>query len=56
MHSDSPASKDPLHHYVGRWRGEVSVENTGSEPQRYIQDNTFEWILGERFLQERGTG
>jgi hypothetical protein len=56
MHTDSLASKDPLQHYVGRWRGDVSVESAGVEPQRYTQDNTFEWILGERFLQESGTG
>jgi hypothetical protein len=56
MDSDSSASKNPLQHYVGRWRGEVSVESAGSEPQRYTQDNSFEWILGELFLEERGTG
>lgn len=56
MQSDSPVSKNPLQRYVGRWRGEVSVESAGSEPQHYTQDNSFEWILGELFLQERGTG
>jgi hypothetical protein len=43
MHRDTPASKDPLQHYVGRWRGEVSVESAGTEPQHYTQDNIFEW-------------
>jgi hypothetical protein len=56
MHRDSSSSKDPLQHYVGRWRGDVSVESVGSEPQRYTQDNTFEWVLDGRFLEERGTG
>lgn len=56
MHGDSSVSKDPLQHYVGRWRGDVSVESAGAEPQRYTQDNTFEWVLDDRFLQERGTG
>ena len=56
MYDDSPASKNPLQHYVGRWRGEVSVDTAGAEPQRYTQDNTFAWILGNLFLEERGTG
>lgn len=55
MHDASPTSKDPLQHYVGRWRGEVSVESAGAETQRYTQDNTFEWVLGDLFLEERGT-
>ena len=55
MPSDSPASKNPLQHYIGRWRGDVSVESAGAEPQRYTQDNSFDWILGGVFLEERGT-
>jgi hypothetical protein len=55
MNGDSSASKNPLQRYVGRWRGDVSVENAGTEPQRYTQDNAFEWTLGGVFLEERGS-
>jgi hypothetical protein len=55
MHSDSPASKNHLQRYIGRWRGDVSVESADAEPQHYTQDNSFAWILGELFLEERGT-
>jgi hypothetical protein len=53
MSSDSSCSS-PLEHYIGSWRGEVTVEAAGSEPQRYTQQNSFAWILGGRFLEERG--
>jgi hypothetical protein len=54
MSSDSSCSS-PLERYVGSWRGEVTLEAAGSEPQRYTQENSFAWILGGRFLEERGT-
>jgi hypothetical protein len=44
-----------LERFVGSWRGEVSVDSVGSEPQRYTQQNSFAWILGGRFLEEQGT-
>jgi hypothetical protein len=30
------------------------LDAAGSEPQRYTQENSFAWILGGRFLEERG--
>ena len=50
------APETPLQRFVGSWRGEVTIEATGAEPQRYVQENTFAWILGGLFLEERGTG
>jgi hypothetical protein len=49
-------STSPLNRYVGSWRGDVTVEGSMPEPQRYVQENTFGWALGGRFLEERGTG
>jgi hypothetical protein len=54
MSSDS-SSSSPLERFVGSWRGEVTVDAVGSEPQRYTQENSFAWILGRHFLEERGT-
>jgi hypothetical protein len=50
-HSDSP-----LHHFVGSWRGDVTVEAPSAAPRHYTQENTFLWTLGGLFLEERGTG
>jgi hypothetical protein len=44
-----------LERFVGSWRGEVTVDTVGAEPQRYTQQNSFAWILGGRFLEEQGT-
>jgi hypothetical protein len=54
MSSDSSFSS-PLERFVGSWRGEVTLEGVGIEPQRYTQENAFAWTLGGRFLEERGT-
>ena len=54
MSSDSSCSS-PLERYLGSWRGEVTVESVGSEPQRYTQENSFAWVLDGHFLEERGT-
>jgi len=54
MSSDSSCSS-PLERFVGAWRGEVTVDGAGGEPQRYTQHNSFAWILGGHFLEERGT-
>ena len=54
MSSDS-SCPSPLERFVGSWRGEVSVDAVGGEPQRHTQQNSFAWILGGRFLEERGT-
>jgi hypothetical protein len=45
----------PLHRFVGSWRGDVTVQRAGGEVTRYVQENRFTWILGGRFLEERGT-
>jgi len=49
-------AKDPLHRYVGSWRGEVTVEAGTGKPTTYTQENRFEWTLGGVFLEERGSG
>ncbi len=56
MHRKPSSPNDPLQRFVGSWHGEVIVESAGSEPQRYAQDNTFAWTLGDQFLEERGKG
>jgi hypothetical protein len=56
MHDDFSPSKDPLNRFVGSWQGEVRVDGTTLEPQRYTQSNTFAWALEGRFLEERGRG
>jgi hypothetical protein len=50
-----PSPDSPLHRYIGSWRGEVTVESSGKPAVRYVQENTFAWTLGGRFLEERGT-
>jgi hypothetical protein len=49
-------AKDPLHRYVGSWRGEVTVEAGTGKPTTYTQENRFAWTLGGAFLEERGSG
>jgi hypothetical protein len=56
MHQHPPSTNNPLQRFVGSWQGEVRVDSPGLEPQRYTQQNTWAWTLGEQFLQERGTG
>jgi hypothetical protein len=56
MHEDSSLSKGPLRRYIGSWQGEVSVDGAAVAPHRYTQSNTFAWVLGESFLEERGAG
>jgi len=56
MQNDSCSAQSPLQRYVGSWRGEVTVEAAGVEPQRYTQTNRFVWTLGDLFLEERGAG
>jgi hypothetical protein len=51
-----PTPNRPLQRFVGSWRGEVSVESPGVEPQRYTQENSWAWTLDGLFLEERGTG
>lgn len=46
---------NPMHHYIGSWRGEVTVTIPGKDTSRYVQDNAFTWTLGGRFMEERGT-
>lgn len=46
---------NPLHRFIGSWRGEITVQSAGAEPVRHTQENRFAWILGGRFLEERGT-
>jgi hypothetical protein len=46
---------NPMHHYIGSWRGEVTVQTAGKDTIRYVQDNAFTWTLGGRFMEERGT-
>jgi hypothetical protein len=48
------SSKNPLHRFVGSWRGEVTVETAGGKPTSYTQENRFAWTLGGVFLEERG--
>ena len=56
MHQDPPSPNSPLQRFVGSWRGEVSVDGPGGEPQRYTQENSWAWTLGGSFLEERGAG
>jgi hypothetical protein len=56
MPEQPEAPENPLQRFVGSWRGEVTVEARGAEPERYVQENTFAWVLGHLFLEERGTG
>jgi len=50
----SVPATNPLHRFVGSWHGDVTVQRTGSEAVTYRQDNRFAWVLGNRFLEERG--
>jgi len=50
-----PSPDSPLHRYIGSWRGDVTVESPGKSTVRYVQENTFTWTLGGRFMEERGT-
>lgn len=56
MHSNSPVLETPLHRFVGSWEGEVSVDGSAIEAQRYTQQNSFAWTLDGLFLKERGRG
>jgi hypothetical protein len=56
MPEEPKVGENPLNRFVGAWRGDVTVEVPGAEPQRYVQENAFAWILGGLFLEERGTG
>jgi hypothetical protein len=56
MHQEPATPNHPLQRFVGSWRGEVSVESPGVEPQRYTQENIWAWTLGGLFLEERGAG
>jgi hypothetical protein len=56
MHHEPPNPNHPLQRFVGSWRGEVSVDSPGVEPQRYTQENSWAWTLGGSFMEERGTG
>jgi hypothetical protein len=47
---------NPLHRYVGSWRGQVTVEAGSGKPKTYQQENRFAWTLGGAFLEERGSG
>src|SRR5688572_10655422 len=47
-------AKNPLHRFVGSWRGEVTAETAGGKPANYTQENRFAWTLGGVFLEERG--
>lgn len=47
---------NPLHRFVGSWRGEVTVEAGSGKPKTYKQENRFAWTLGGVFLEERGSG
>jgi hypothetical protein len=47
-------TKNPLHRFVGSWRGEVTAETAGGKPASYTQENRFAWTLGGVFLEERG--
>lgn len=47
---------NPLHRYIGSWRGEVTVEAGSAKPTTYTQENRFAWTLGGLFLEERGSG
>jgi hypothetical protein len=47
---------NPLHRYIGSWRGEVTVEAGSAKPTTYTQENRFAWTLGGVFLEERGSG
>jgi hypothetical protein len=49
MSSDSSCSS-PLERFVGSWRGEVTVDGVGGEPQRYTQHNSFAWAVRSRAL------
>jgi hypothetical protein len=55
MHTDSILSS-PLQRFIGHWRGEVTVSEGGGEPRTHTQDNSFAWVLGNVFLEERGRG
>ena len=48
-HSDSP-----LRHFIGAWRGDVTIEGGQTGLRHYAQENTFVWSLGGLFLEERG--
>jgi hypothetical protein len=54
-HATASAST-PLQRFVGHWRGEIHVTAAGAPPESYSQQNSFEWVLGSEFLQERGRG
>ena len=54
-HAAASAS-NPLQRFVGHWRGEITVTAAGAEPQCYSQENSFAWVLGNVFLEERGRG
>lgn len=49
-------STNPLHRFVGSWRGEVAVEAGSGQRTTYTQENRFAWTLGGVFLEERGRG
>ena len=56
MQPASAHSESPLRHFVGSWRGDVTVEAVNAAPHHYTQENTFAWALCGLFLEERGTG
>lgn len=56
MPNNSSVPESPLHRFVGSWQGEISVDGSAVEAQRYTQQNSFAWTLGGLFLEERGSG
>lgn len=55
----SPArlpATNPLHRFVGSWRGQVTLQAGPGKPKTYQQENRFAWTLGGAFLEEHGKG
>jgi hypothetical protein len=47
---------NPLHRFIGSWRGQVTVETGSGQTSTHTQQNRFAWTLGGVFLEERGSG
>lgn len=49
-------ANNPLHRFIGSWRGQVTVETGSGQTSTHTQENRFAWTLGGVFLEERGSG